>query len=205
MKVTLYVTLSATAYVTPNEPLLTPDIPSNATSASRQQLRDQHAEEHRIFTNTVNMDDALKTQFLDAVEESYVRELQNHYTGYMGVMTQDLLEHLMDRYSTITAANIKANEARINEALDNSRPIGVFFQRINDVIQYADDGKTHSRRSKYYRRHFTPSTPQACIKRHASNGTRNPTTTKRGQISSAILTQIIIKYENNSVYRETPD
>ena len=43
MKTTLYVTLAATPYVTPNEPPLTPDVPSTATSASRQQLRDQHA------------------------------------------------------------------------------------------------------------------------------------------------------------------
>ena len=36
MKATIYVTLSATAYVTPNEPQITPDVPSTATSASRQ-------------------------------------------------------------------------------------------------------------------------------------------------------------------------
>ena len=34
----------------------------------------------------------------------------------MGVTTRDLLDHLMDWYSNITAANIKANESRINEA-----------------------------------------------------------------------------------------
>ena len=34
MKATLYVTLAATSYVTPNEPPLTPDVPSTATSAS---------------------------------------------------------------------------------------------------------------------------------------------------------------------------
>ena len=56
----------------------------------------QHAEEHRILTNRVNMDDALKTQVLDAVEEPYVSELRNRYTGYMGVTTRDLLDHLMD-------------------------------------------------------------------------------------------------------------
>ena len=65
------------------------------------------------------MDDALKTQLLDAVEEPYVSELRNCYTGYMGVTTRDLLDHLMDRYGNITAADLKANEARINEALDN--------------------------------------------------------------------------------------
>ena len=114
MKATLYVTLSATAYVTPNEPPLTPEVPSTATSASRQQLHDQHAEEHQIFTNNVNMDDTFKTQFLDAVEDPYVSELRNHYTGYIGVTTRDLLDHLMDRYGKITAADLKSNEARIN-------------------------------------------------------------------------------------------
>ena len=87
------------------------------------------------------MNDIPKTQFLDAVEEPYVSGLRNRYTRYMGVMTQDLLDHLMDRYDNITAANIKANEACINEALDSSRPIDVSFQRIDDAAQYADDGK----------------------------------------------------------------
>ena len=62
------------------------------------------------------MDDSLNTQLLDAVEEPYVNELRNRYTGYIGVTTRDLLYHLMDRYGNITAADIKANKARINEA-----------------------------------------------------------------------------------------
>ena len=59
----------------------------------------------------------------------------------MGVTTRDLLDHLMDRYGNITAADLKENEARINEALDNFCPIDVFFQRIDDAVQYANDGK----------------------------------------------------------------
>ena len=60
----------------------------------------------------------------------------------MGVTTRDLLYHLMDRYGNMTAANIKANEARINEAFIHSQPIDVFFQHINDAVQYADEIKT---------------------------------------------------------------
>ena len=56
-------------------------------------------------------------------------------------MIRDLLDHLMDRYGNITADDLKANKACINKALDNSRPIDVFFQRINDAVQYADDRK----------------------------------------------------------------
>ena len=87
------------------------------------------------------MDDALKNQLLDAVEDPYVSKLRNRYTRYMGVTTRDQLDCLMDRYGNITAADLKANEARIKESLDNSRPFDVFFQRINDAVHYADDGK----------------------------------------------------------------
>ena len=87
------------------------------------------------------MDDALKTQLLDAVYELYVSELYNRYTGYMGVTTRDLLDPLMDRYGNITSADLKANEPCINEALNISRPIDVFFQCINDALQYDDDEK----------------------------------------------------------------
>ena len=59
----------------------------------------------------------------------------------MGVTSRDELDHLMDWYSNITASDIKSNEARINEALDNLRPINVFFQCIDDAMQYADNRK----------------------------------------------------------------
>ena len=59
----------------------------------------------------------------------------------MGVTTRNLLYHLMDWYGNITAAYLKSSEARINEAFYHSRPINVFFQRIDDAVQYANYGK----------------------------------------------------------------
>ena len=142
MKATLYVTLSPTAYKAPVEPPLTPVVPPTATIAARQQLRDQHTEEQLIYTNHIDMDDALKTQLLDAVEDPYVSELRKWYTGYMGVTTHDILDRLMDPYGNITAADLKSNEARINESLNHSCPIDISFQRIDYAVQYTDDRKT---------------------------------------------------------------
>ena len=81
MKATLYVTLSPIAYIAPVEPPLTLVVPPTATNADRQQLCDQHMEEQLIYTNHINMDDALKTQLLDAVEDPYVSQLCDRYTG----------------------------------------------------------------------------------------------------------------------------
>ena len=146
MKSTLYMNLSPTAHIAPAEPPLTPVIPPTTTSATCQQLRNKHTEEQRIYTNQINMDDTLNTQLLDAVEDPYVSELRNWYTGYIGETTRDQLDHLMYQYGNITSAYIKYNEARINEAFYHSRPIDVFFQRIDDAVQYNDDRKTRLRK-----------------------------------------------------------
>jgi hypothetical protein len=43
---------------------------------------------------------ALKTQIIDAIEDTYLCELQNKkYTGYLvGVTARELIDHLLDRY-----------------------------------------------------------------------------------------------------------
>ena len=75
MNATLHVNLSPTAYIAPEEPPLTPVIPPTTTSAAHQQLLDQPMEEQLIYTNYINMDDALNTQLLDAVEDMYMSEI----------------------------------------------------------------------------------------------------------------------------------
>jgi hypothetical protein len=68
-------------------------------------------------------------------------ELRNKYTGYLGVTARDLIDHLLDRYGKITPVDIAACKQRINEPIDASQPIDVYFQKIDDCIQYADHGQ----------------------------------------------------------------
>ena len=53
------------------------------------------------------MEDALKSIIIDAVDEVYIGELRNKYTGYLGITARDLLYHLIDRYGKITPADVK--------------------------------------------------------------------------------------------------
>ena len=52
------------------------------------------------------MEDALKSIIIDAVDEVYIGELLNKYTGYLGITTRDFLNHLLDRYGKITLADV---------------------------------------------------------------------------------------------------
>jgi hypothetical protein len=42
------------------------------------------------------MDDALKVQVIDTIHDTYICKMCNKYTGYLGINTRDLLDHLLD-------------------------------------------------------------------------------------------------------------
>ena len=131
----LYATISAVPYSNPIDPGPEPLFPNNASTATKENRRTQHKEQRRIYTNHTDMDDALKGQIIDTVHETYLCEMRNKYTGYLGISTRDLLDHLLDRYGKITAADIEACKQRMNEPLDATQPIDVYFQKIDDCVQ----------------------------------------------------------------------
>ena len=100
-----------------------------------------HEEARCIYDNHTNLDDALKAQLIDSVDNTYLCLVRNKYTSYLGITTRDLIEHLLDRYGKITPTNIEACEVWMNEPIDSSLPINLFFQRIEDCVQYASDGQ----------------------------------------------------------------
>ena len=144
MKPALYATLSATPYVEPVAPSLTPNFDPTQiyTEIQRQQLRDDHAHQVKTFTEHNNMDAALQQLLTEAVEELYLSAKCNRFTGYLGVTTRDLLDHLLERYGNITAADLQANKDAMDEPIDVSLPIDAYFKRIEDCIQLAGDANT---------------------------------------------------------------
>ena len=125
----------------PLDPGILPQIPNRASTENREEIIRQHKEDRRIFDNNANMDDALKGQIINTLEDMYMCELRNKYTGCLGVTTRGLLDHLIDRYGKITTADLEANKSRMNEPIDTTQTIEVLLKRINDCIQYADDGE----------------------------------------------------------------
>jgi hypothetical protein len=93
------------------------------------------------FENHQNMNDALKAQVVDTMDDTYINELRNKCTGYLRLSTCDLFDHLLNRYGKITPADIADCKRRINEALDSTPPIHVYFQTIDECIQYVADGQ----------------------------------------------------------------
>ena len=78
----LYATLApTTAYTAPIDPGLLLPMVANLAVVTRETRKTAHEEARRIYDNHNNMDDALKAQLIDSVDDTYLCELRNKYTG----------------------------------------------------------------------------------------------------------------------------
>ena len=101
----LYATMAPNnAYTAPIDPGLLPPMAANLAVVTRETQKTAHEEARRIYENHTNMDDALKAQLVNSVYDTYLCEVRNKYTGYLGITTRDLANHLLDRYGKITPA-----------------------------------------------------------------------------------------------------
>jgi hypothetical protein len=87
------------------------------------------------------MNGALKTQIINVVADTYIGELKNRYNVYMGVVPSGLIDHLLERYGRITASNIANCRTRMEAPMAPIQPIDVYFQNIDDCVQFATDGQ----------------------------------------------------------------
>eukprot|EP00957_Ditylum_brightwellii_P045998 3489515-Ditylum_brightwellii.AAC.1 len=78
------------------------------------------------------MDDVLKKQIQEAVDNVYICQLHHKYSAYLGTTARDVLDCLMDWYRRIKPANLVTNGNEHNKPMDISQPIDAYFARIDD-------------------------------------------------------------------------
>ena len=88
------------------------------------------------------MDNALKDLIVNAVDHTYLKAKKTKYTGYHGVSAIQLMKHLMDRYGKVSEADLDANQNKLMESYNASQPIKMYYEKIEDCIQYAKDRGT---------------------------------------------------------------
>ena len=117
MKEVLYVTLSGTPFIVPQDPGPLSVFNPNQTymAAARDTVVREHKEMRHIYENCNNVDLACKGLILDAVDEVYLGEKRNKFTGYLSVTAKEMLKHLLKRYGKISRVNLENNKAKIQE------------------------------------------------------------------------------------------
>jgi hypothetical protein len=141
MPAALCATLSDRPYNGPPDPGAVPTHAVAANAATQETDCINHKAAQKLFEHHNNMNDALKAQIIDAVADTYLGELRNRYTGYMGVTPRDLIGHLLERYGRIMASDIANCRTKMEAPMDPTQPIDVYFQTIDDCVQFATDGQ----------------------------------------------------------------
>jgi hypothetical protein len=141
MPATLYAKISNIPYNTPADPGPVPTHAVAVDAATRETDRINHKAAQKLFEHHNNMNNALKTQIIDAIANTYIGELRNRYTGYMGITPRNLINHLLERYGSITASDIANCKTRMEALMDPTQTIDVYFQTIYECVQFATDGQ----------------------------------------------------------------
>ena len=68
----------------------------------------------------------------------FTRSLKNRYVLYTNVSTKQLLTQLFITYGKISGNDLRQNNMKINTAYDVNLPIEVFFDQVEDWMDYAD-------------------------------------------------------------------
>eukprot|EP00957_Ditylum_brightwellii_P138457 10553750-Ditylum_brightwellii.AAC.1 len=141
MEPTLYSSLSATVYNALGAPARA-TLAGNATSQVRYKEDNRYKMELDTYENHIAMDDVMKKQIQEAIEDNFLRQLQHKYSAYLAVTSRDVLDHLMDMYGKIKPADLVENGIHYTNPMDISQRIDAYFARIDDCIRFASDGKT---------------------------------------------------------------
>ena len=97
---------------------------------------------NKIFENNRNMDLALKSQIINAINKVYLVGKYNRYIGFLGTTAKDFIQHLLARYSKILHSNLVYYKQKVDEPMDTNLSIDVYFKQIGECIQFAADANT---------------------------------------------------------------
>ena len=64
------------------------------------------------------------------------------YIGFHSVSTKNLMDHLMERYRKTRSSDLEACRQSLVAHIEVDCRIDVYFQRVEDAIQFALNGKT---------------------------------------------------------------
>ena len=87
-------TLSNTKFIAPANPGQDPIVPAGTSTSAASHIRRLFDEDRGVFREYHNTDKALKSQLISAVDEMYIKTLQNRITGYAQVVVTTMLKRL---------------------------------------------------------------------------------------------------------------
>ena len=130
----VYLNLTGTDFIKPPNSGTVATILANSTTPQIDERVRNHKEKLREWQETTRTDQVLQQQLIAVFDEEYLRGLRNMHTGYVGVTTQQMLDHLYENYGAITAVDIEDNDTRMRESYNPTFPIETLFHQMELAV-----------------------------------------------------------------------
>jgi hypothetical protein len=126
--------------VEPFNPNAIPIIPPGTNAVDAAQLARMHAECRHIYTNRINVDQALKKLILEAYNNMYTSQLEDYLLQYAKRSALEILMHLKQTYGFINPTQLAENYNKMMAPIKFQYPIETLFKKIEDGVRYANAG-----------------------------------------------------------------
>ena len=97
-------------------------------------MREDHAEALRIYRECLDVEQALTTQVLEAIDEKFTKCFKNRLTQRVDMSLEDLFANLFARYGLVTSHELAAFEREVREHhYDVVEPLSTVHDLIDDL------------------------------------------------------------------------
>jgi hypothetical protein len=126
-----------------------------------------HSECRRIYTNRINVYQALKKLILEAYDNMYTSQLEDYVLQYANRSALEILMHLKQTYGFINPTQLAENYNKMTAPINFQDPIETLFKQIEDGVRYANTGMQPYMEAQYVSIAFililnTGGIPDAC-------------------------------------------
>jgi hypothetical protein len=135
-----YAAISASPWVEPLNPNDIPIIPPCTNAVDAAQFARMHAKCRCVYTNRINVDQALKKLILEAYDNMYTSQLEDYLLQYANWSALDILMHLKQTYGFINPTQLTENYNKMTAPINFQYPIETLFKHIEDGVRYANAG-----------------------------------------------------------------
>jgi hypothetical protein len=131
------------------------------------QLARMHAECRCIYTNRINVNQALNKLILEAYDNMYTSQLEDYLLQYANRSALEILIHLEQTYGFINPTQLAENYNKMTAPVNFQDPIETLFKKIEDGVRYANAGMQPYMEAQYVNIAFllifnTGTIPDAC-------------------------------------------
>jgi hypothetical protein len=135
-----YAAISAITWVEPFNTSAIPIIPPGTKAVDADQIAHMHDEFCQIYTNRINVDQAMKIIMLEAYNNMYTSQPDDYLLQYANRSALEVLMHLNQTYGFINPTQLAENYNKMMAPINFQDPIKTMFKQIENGVHYANAG-----------------------------------------------------------------